>query len=1184
MKIQPMLWVIAVAMCSCTQKKTIFRELKPEYTNITFSNTVTEDDNINMITYEYLYNGGGVGIGDFNNDKLPDIYFASSLGSNKLYLNKGKFKFEDVTGVADVTGEKRWSRGVSVVDINNDGLPDIYVCATTWQTPEQRRNLLYVNQGVNPSTGIPRFAEMAKEYGLDDTASTHMAAFFDYDNDGDLDVYLLVNRLSQETPNTFRPVRNDGNAINTDKLYRNDWSNELQHPVYTNVSKQAGITWEGFGLGVNILDINKDGWKDIYVSNDYLSGNILYINKRNGTFVNEVQDYFKHGSLNAMGNDAADINNDGLVDIIETDMAAEDNERFKMMMNPIDFNWYVYTSQYKFPYQTVRNTLQLNRGPRIKEGDSIAAPHFSEISFYAGVAYTDWSWAPLLMDANHDGYKDLMVTNGLPKDITDLDFIAYRDQHANTPVTELLLKLPPVKLSNYIYSNNGDATFTDKTLEWGWDIPGFSAGMAYADFDADGDMDVVISNTNMPATILENTINEDKDKPHHYLRLQFRGDTSNINGVGTIADIYYKGGRQTAELTPYRGYTSTMENVLHFGLGEADKADSIVIIWPTGKFDVMRDVKADQTLLISQSVSATAYSFQQPLTITGNLFSEVTTKAGIYYTYPPNPTVDFNLQRSIPHQFSHYGPALAAGDLNGDGLQDMLVGGNPQQKPFIYFQQLDGKFIAKPFNRDTLLQQQTDAGICLFDADKDNDPDIYIASGGFEFQKGDSRFADRLYINNGKGFFSEADPSVIPLIKSSKSCVKAADFDGDGYIDLFVGGRVAPGWYPQPESGYLLRNESKNGKVLFKDVTAQTAAGLQSIGLVTDALWSDADNDGDVDLMVTGEWMGIHFFKNDKGLLNKVTAATDNEKGWWNSISAADIDNDGDMDYIAGNYGLNGFYKANANEPVSAFFSDYDMNGRPDLLMSQYRAVKPHGNKIAYPALFRDQVAEGLPAIKKHYSNYSSFSKAGTEEVLNKFQRDDELKLSAINMQSGWMENKGNFEFAFHPLPAAAQWSVVYGIAVNDFNGDGNIDLALNGNDYSIAPVQGRADAFYGLLLQGDGKGNFTGLNALQSGLYIPGDGKALVQMQWGDDIALAASQNGGPLLFFKNNANNRLVPVEADITAAIITYKDGKKRKEEFYYGSSFYSQSARFIQISPAVKNVEFYIGKRMLKKIDN
>lgn len=1146
---------------SCSEDNTLFRVVDSKQSNITFSNAITESDMINMINYQYLYNGGGVGIGDFNNDKLPDIYFTASLGSNKLYLNRGQLRFEDVTDKAGVDGEKRWSRGVSVVDINNDGLDDIYVCAAVWEDPDLRKNLFYINQGVDKSTGIPRFKEMAEAYGLADTTSTHMAAFFDYDNDGDLDVFLLENDLNQELPNTFREIKKDGSSPNTGKLFRNDWNKAMLQPVFHDVSREAGISWEGYGLGINILDINKDGWKDIYISNDYLSGDLLYINNQDGTFTNRLKEYIKHTSLNGMGNDAADINNDGLVDLVQMDMAAEDNYRSKMMMNPIDYNWYQYSRSYDFPYQVVRNTLQLNMGPRVTDTDSAGAPIFAEIAQFAGVAYTDWSWAALFADLDQDGFRDLMVTNGLPKDVTDLDFIAYRGQNATSTLNDLMQKLPAAAVSNYVFRNNGDLTFRDNTISWGWDFPTFSAGIATADFDNDGDLDVVINNTNMPAILLENTINEASEAPHNYLRLKFRGDTSNINGIGTIADIYCNGMHQSAELTPYRGYMSSLENVLHFGVGAAEMIDSVIITWPNGFRDVKYQVKANQELLLSRSSKAVAYAWPQPVVPADAWFSNMTRAAGIDFFHQQQDFVDFYVQRSLPHKFSQNGPALASGDINGDKLEDFITGGNNLQPAIIHLQQADHTFDNKTLPQDTVAHY--DQGICLFDADGDNDLDLYIGSGGYEFQKGSPQMKDRFFVNDGAGNFTPV-PGALPPNSSSTSCVKAADIEGDGDIDLFVGERVIPGQYPMPCSGTMLINESTPGKPVFRQTIP---AGMQHIGMVTDALWSDVDNDDDPDLLVTGEWMGIIVFNNDHGKLVRQPTALDAELGWWNSLSAADIDNDGDMDYVAGNMGLNSLFRATATEPVNVYAADYDKNGHIDFMMSHWRAISPHGEKAEFPANYRDLVAEELPAIKKFYNNYSLYAKAGMNDVFSNFSREKELKLSVTNLHSIWIENKGEFNFVVHTFPANAQWSPVFGILPHDFNQDGNLDLFMCGNDFAMAPVLGRQDALNGLLLQGDGKGAFTAILSIQAGVFLPGNAKSIVQVPLGDTYALICAQNSGPLEVFRNKKTATPVQLQADEVAVLLQLSNGQTRKQEYYYGSGYLSQSSRYVYQEPGV-----------------
>lgn len=1170
---------LLIMQWGCSREEKLFRLLPANKSGITFSNVVTESPEKNILNYEYMYNGGGVGVGDFNHDSLPDLYFTGNLVPNKLYLNKGNLQFEDITAIAGVEGKGKWCKGVSVVDINGDGWDDMYVCAAVLPDSNARKNLLYVNQGV-ASNGIPVFKELAAEYGLDDASNTHMAAFFDYDNDGDLDVYLLINDLDGTYPNEFRPIRKDGSWPNTDKLLQNNWDAKKGHAIYRDVSQQAGILIEGHGLGVNIADLNQDGWKDIYVSNDYLSNNVLYINNKNGTFTDQCAAYLKHTSKNAMGNDIADINNDGLMDIVEMDMMPADRYRQKMMYNDISYQTYQNFARFDYMHQYAHNTLQLNQGIVKSEKDSIGKPVFAEIAYYSGIAQTDWSWSPLLTDLDNDGYRDLVISNGLPKDMSDLDFMAYRDNAvARTPIPALLAQMPVVKVNNYVYRNTGQLQFEDKTQEWGFNFTSFGAGMVSADLDRDGDLDIVINNTNEPASLLENTLNK-STSAHNYLQISLVSDSSNRSAIGAFISIYQGANKQVYEYSPYRGYMSSIQPMAHFGLGDTKQVDSVVIIWPNHQKQTVLRPSINSHITIQQASGATVNPF---IRNSGKLiFTEITRSAGLEYLDTQVDFIDFNIQRLIPHKLTQYGPSLAAGDINGDGLHDLLVGGGSPEYATVFMQQKNGQFSKKLISDSKDIKYQDDAGLCLFDADGDGDLDVYIASGGGENEPQSKAYLDHFYRNDGKGNFSEVS-NAIPDNRATKSCVKAADFDGDGDLDLFIGGRFIPGRYPAPTSSFLLRNDSKNGNIQFTDVTAEQAPALQQIGMVTDAIWSDADNDGKAELLITTEWGGIQILKKTGEGWKLQTTALSNETGWWNSITAADIDNDGDMDYLVGNYGNNGYVKATRTFPAGMYAKDFDNNTSYDAIMSHYQLsdLTAKATIKEFPVAGRDDFIKEMTIVKERFTNYSIYAKTGMQEIFPKEIMQDALQLKAVNLLSCWIENKGGMQFEMHPFPPEAQLAPIYGILTKDLNADGYLDVIINGNEFSMAPALGRNDALNGLILLGNGR-SFQAIPPSQSGYYVGGNGKALVELLINGQLAVTASQNFGPLKTFIKSSSEKFISILPDDVYAIITLQNGQTRKQEFYRGSGFLSQSANFLQVTPTIKSIEITNTQGIKRKI--
>jgi len=1170
------LFVIPAIFSSC-KKNTLFEQISSSHSGVAFNNKIVENDSINPLDKINVYNGGGVGIGDFNGDGLQDIYLVGNMVPNRLYINQGNFKFKDVTDEAGVGGLGGWGRGVAVIDINNDGLPDIYVCNTMLNDPVKRRNLLYINQGVDKN-GVPHFKEMAKEYGLDLTVHSTMATFFDYDNDGDLDMYLTVNDADPaKNTSFFKPVDTNSAAISTGRLYRNDWDPVLKHPVFHDVSKQAGILREGFGHAATIVDINRDGWKDIYVTNDFLPDNILFINNHDGTFTDKSKEYFKHTSYSAMGQDIEDINNDGLADVIELDMNPPGNYRKKMFMNTNNYRLFQNFDTYGHQYQYPRNTLQLNQGPRLGQNGQIGDPVFSEIGFLANMSQTDWSWCPMVTDFDNDGFRDLIVTTGYPRDVTDHDFMNYRAESYFTATKKQVLdQVPTVKIANFAFRNNGKLQFDDVTDAWGFTMPAFSNGAAYADLDNDGDMDVIINNINDEAMIYRNNARERNKNNSHYLNIKFCGSPQNRDGIGAWADIYYDHGKhQVYENNPYRGYLSTIQNIAHFGLGKVALLDSIVIRWQGDKKQVLTNVKVDQVLQVDIANANKPYSFKQPEIDKTSLFNEVTNMLGINYVNYDRDFIDFSIQTLLLHKLSEYSPALAVGDVDGNGLDDIIVGGTYFSPAQVFLQQKDGKFIQRdllPKTEVARLGNSKDEGLLLFDANGDGKLDLYVASGGYASEPGDAAYQDRLYINDGKGNFTLA-PNALPVNHTSKLCVRAIDYNKDGKPDLFVSGRVEPWNYPKPVSSFILRNDSKNGQVKFTDVTDEVAPGLKNIGMVCDALFTDYDNDGWPDLILAGEWMPVTFFKNEHGKFKNVTESTGiaGKTGWWNSIAAGDFRHTGRMDYIVGNTGLNTFYKATDKYPVYITAADFDKNGSYAALPSLY-LPGVDGEKKEFPSFGREDLFKQMISMKKKFTNYKSYAIATMQDILSPEQMKEALRLEANTSGSCYLRNDGNGKFTMIPLPMQAQISALNGMVVDDFDGDGNLDVLINGNDYGTEVPTGRYDALNGLLLKGDGKGGFTPLSILQSGIYIPGDGKALVKLQnTSGGYMIAASQNLGPLQLYQLQRNVKNISLLPDDQTALIIYQGGVKEKREFNFGASFLSQSGRFLTVNTNVRSVQ-------------
>lgn len=1075
----------------------LFSKIDNKVSGIDFSNNITENKEKNYFNFEYIYNGAGVATGDFNNDGLVDIYFIGNEVPNKLYLNQGDFKFEDVTQSAGLAGSDGWQNGVTMVDINNDGWLDIYVCAGGWiKDAHKRKNLLYINQ-KNQTT--PQFKELAKEYGLAETGHSLQSTFFDYDNDGDLDVYITNHPTAFNLPLKERLAkRTNPDEDSRDKLYRNNGNFS-----FTEVGKEAGIFNYGHGLGIVAADIDKDGWQDIYIANDYKEPDYLYMNNGDGTFTDQVKKMTGHVSFNSMGVDIADINNDGWEDIFITEMLPKDYKRSKTNMASMNVKLFEGMLALGLHHQYMHNTLQLNRGNKF----------FSDISQLSGTSKTDWSWTCLFSDFDNDGFKDLFVANGAKRDVFDKDYKAKADAKANQKNGKLSLEelyeiIPSTKLQNFIYQNNGDLTFSDKKNEWGLLEKTLTQGAAVADLDNDGDLDLVMNNLDEAALIYQN--NAEKNS-HNYLKINLLSNNKDKLGVGSKVTLEYDNQIQFQEFKITRGYFSASEPSIHFGVGTVEKIDKITVEWKSGKTTIMENVPVNQTIKIKESdANSNGISKQKNNT----LFTDNTSSIlGSPFTHQENEFDDYHKQILLPHKQSQNGPFISTGDVNGDGLEDFHIGGAHQQAGQLYLQNSSGKFTVGnnlAFETDRLYE---DMGSTFFDADGDGDMDLYVVSGGFEFDAGTKAYQDRIYINDGKGNFANNSMNMLFPIGTSGSCVVANDYDKDGDQDLFVGGRVVPNHYPYSPESMLLQNNGGR----FENVTSSSASDLKAIGMITSATWSDINSDGWDDLIVVGEWTAIQIFLNENGNLKNATSqyGLDDSVGWWNKIVSDDIDNDGDIDFVVGNLGSNHKFQASESEPFHVYCNDFDKNGSYDVVL----AKNYDGGLV--PIRGKECTSEQMPFVSQKFKTYEAFADAKIPDILGN-EINQALHYQANLFQSIILKNN-NGSFEMIPLSNEAQVSTVNGIIIKDFDNDGSKDIVIAGNMFNTEAETTRADAAIGLLLKGK-NGTFNAVSPIESGIFLPYDVKDLKSIEMKNGIAIFAASNDNQLKILYSSKKNKVV------------------------------------------------------------
>ena len=1077
----------------------VFTMLSSTESGINFTNQLDYNRDFNIYTYRNFYNGGGIAVGDINQDGLMDVYFTANMHPNKLFLNKGDFQFEDITEKAGVAGTRAWSTGVTMVDINGDGWLDIYVCNSGDLAGDNKQNELFINNGNGT------FREQATQYGLADRGYGTHATFFDYDKDGDLDAYLLNNSYRSIFDfNEKKEQRNVRDDLGGDKFFRNDAGK------FVDVSAEVGVYGSeiGFGLGVTAGDVNRDGWVDMYVSNDFFERDYLYMNQGDGTFKEDLENQILSLSVASMGADMADINNDGYPEIFVTEMLPEGEDRFKTKMTFENWDRYQLNLSNGYYHQFTRNVLQLNNGNQT----------FSEIGRLAGVEATDWSWGALMADYDNDGLTDLYVSNGLHKDIIDQDYIQFvsNEEILRQMITKegvnykkLIDTIPSTRISNYLFQNQGDLNFKNRAAAWGLAEPSHSNGSVYVDLDNDGDLDILVNNVNQEAFVYRNETN--KLLPSQkYLKVILEGEGKNPYAIGTKVTAKVGGKTFYLENIPVRGFQSSVDYRLNFGLGELEIIDTLIVEWMNDKVSLLTNVSTNQILKLSVN-DATDTTI--PVLATTNsepLFKEITEATNLNIQHKENRFVDFDRDRLIYHMISTEGPRISKGDVNGDGLEDFYMGGAAGSPGRLMIQQMDGQFMA---SNEALFQltagsEDTD---CLFvDIDNDGDLDLYVTHGGSEFLGfNQNEMLDQLYLNDGIGNFQRSAQFLPTFNGQSSSCVAASDYDGDGDQDLFVGIRNKPGYYGLPMNGYILNND---GNGIFRNITKKIAPDLERVGMITDVVWMDIEGDGDDDLIIVGEWMPISIFENKNGRFVERTqkAGLADSQGWWNCLKTGDFDGDGDVDLIVGNHGLNSRFSASPQKPLQLYLNDFDSNKTPEPIITQY-----NGNK-AYPMVLRHDLVMQLPHLKKKYLKYESYKGQQITDLFTKAELKGSIVRKVSTLETSLLINNGDGTFESKPLPKAAQTAPIYGLLVKDFDKDGILDILMGGNLYGVKPEVGRYDANYGLFLKGKGDATFEPVSSKESGFLVKGQVRDLIDLRVGDKELILVAKNNDFLQVFE--------------------------------------------------------------------